>query len=123
MLRDISLRGGEVAGALSRWLDTNRPEALAKIKELGPRELQSVLQAQVFESGSLVNKLGKLDPDLLCGLLNQLTFSKGTEGIFSAAMDPGVCERAWGHLIQNQDFLDDEALRTLGFDLQSARDL
>lgn len=86
-IRDISLRGGAVAGALSRWLDTNRPEALAKIKELGPRELQSVLQAQVFESGSLVNKLGKLDPDLLCGLLNQLTFSKGTEGIFSAAMD------------------------------------
>jgi hypothetical protein len=37
--------------------------------------------------------------------------------------NPGVCERAWGYLIQNQDFLDDEALRTLGFDLQSARDL
>lgn len=86
-IRDGSLRGDAMSGALLKWLDTSRPEAMAKISELTPKELQGVLQSQVFDSGSLVNKLGRLDPEFLCGLLNQLTFSKSSEAIFNAALD------------------------------------
>jgi hypothetical protein len=83
---DIDLRGKALSGRLSSWLESDRPNAIAQLKAFDSRDLQAILQTGVIKSDSLVNQLGKSDPDLLCSLLSKLVVSSANEDIFLTAI-------------------------------------
>lgn len=84
---DIRDRGNMIAGTLSRWMDSDRPAALKKLKELAAKDLQAALQAGAGDSHSLLDKLGKSEPDMLIGLLDTVVASRATENLFRSAVE------------------------------------
>lgn len=85
-ISDSDLRGKAISTRLSALFESDRASAVALLEDFNPKELQVIFRPDVLEPGSLVNRLGKSAPKLLCELLNGLAVSSANEGIFLTAM-------------------------------------